>query len=153
MSKKRRAFVELQPAHYTMVRQIFSDARFGNSQMVREFGLQSGIAASSRAAAGQMADGDTKGVARLDVIVGGEIVVGKDENAGASRRLVGLIQLGGRATQQATQLHFQERRPRGKAGVAEAAFYARLGSIHAGLDGQGRNFAARRRLEPIRGVG
>ena len=102
------AFIELKPANDAMLGEIFSGASFGNAQMIGEKGFN-GNSGTAIATAGDVCDGDAKGVASFDVIVSGHFFVGENENARARGSAVGLIEFCGRASEEAPELHFEER--------------------------------------------
>src|SRR5215813_9507517 len=69
------ALVQLKPAHYAMVRQILSNASFGDAEMLRELRLERRIPAPSASAARQVSNGDAQCVASLDIVVAGQIFI------------------------------------------------------------------------------
>ena len=103
-----RSFVQLKPANDAMLGEIFSGASFGNAQMIGKKGFN-GNSGTAIATAGDVCDGDAKSVASFDVIVSGHFFVGENENSRASGSAVGLIEFCGRASEEAPELHFEER--------------------------------------------
>ena len=139
MSEVIRAFVKLEPTNNAMVAEIFGDARFGNAEMLGEERFDGDAGAVIAAAARHVGYGDTESIASLDVVVGRHVVVGKNENAGASGSVSSLIELHSGAGQQTAELHFEKRDARRESGIAEAAFYAGAGGFGGGFDGETRN--------------
>ena len=64
--------------------------------MIREKRFDGDAGAAIAAATRHVGDSDAKCVAGFDVVVGGHVVVGENENAGASRGTVGLIEFHGK---------------------------------------------------------
>src|SRR6202007_375426 len=85
MSEMFGAFVKLKPANYAMLAEIFCDASFGNAKMIGQKRLDVDAGAAIAAATREIADGDTKRVAGLGVVVGSHFLVGENENTGTSR--------------------------------------------------------------------
>src|SRR5258707_3514348 len=142
MSEVIRAFVELEPTDDAMVAEIFGDARFGNTEVIGEERFDGDAGAAIAAAARHVGDGDAKRVASFDVVVGGHVVVGENEDAGASGSAVGLIEFHRGTGKQAAKLHFEKRDARRESGIAETAFYSRPGSLTSGFYRNARNRAA-----------
>jgi len=149
------AFIELQPAHDAMVRQVLCDASLGNAKVVSKKRLEVSIAATRRSGTRKVADCDAQRVAGLDVVIRGHVVVGEDENARAGGSVSGIVEFDGRAQEESAKLHFKKRETRCEARVAEAAFdtgRTRVGNLFdrktrngAAIDSAGRkNFSLRR---------
>ena len=139
MSEVIRAFVKLEPTNNAMVAEIFGDARFGNAEMLGEERFDGDTSAAIAAAARHVGYGDAERVASLDVVISRHVVVGENENAGASGSVSSLIELHGGTGQQTAKLHFKKRDARRESGIAEAAFHARAGGFGGGFDGETRN--------------
>src|SRR5579863_129863 len=86
-----RTFVHLQPADDAMVGKVFGDASLGYTQVLGKLGLDGRLVASCGAAADQIGNGDAQSLAGLDVIVGCEVGIGKDPNAGSSGSAIGVV--------------------------------------------------------------
>ena len=104
------AFIELQPANDAVIGQIFADSRFGNAEMLGEKRLDVDARTAIGAAASHVGDRDAQRVASFDVIVSGHIVIGENEDAGASGSAISLIEFHRRACKQPAKLHFEERK-------------------------------------------
>ena len=109
MRQQRCAFVELQPAHAAMVLEIFPDARFIYTEMLGEFFLQVRALAAPAPASQQIPDPDAQRLTRFRVVVGRLVCVRDDENAGASRSFVRLINRVQRTCQKAAELGLELR--------------------------------------------
>lgn len=118
MSKVGSAFVKLEPANHTMVRQILADASVGDTEMLGELGLDGVAPTTAGASSQEIGDGNTQGLAGLHVIVGGQIGISQKQDAGARRSAVGGIDTKRRAGEQATKLHFEQGDAGGEAGIA-----------------------------------
>ena len=136
VSELRGAFIELQPANDTVIGKIFGDAGFRDTQKVSELRFQIGISPPGGAGAAELADGNAKRIAGLYIIIGSHVIVGQDKDAGAGGRMFRVIELGGRASEQAAELHFEQREARGEARIAEAAASRGCRGIGQRLDWQ-----------------
>jgi len=136
------AFIELQPANNTMFTEIFGDAGLRNAEVIRKQRFEIGVATTGHAGARKAADGDAQSVAGFDVIVGGHIVVGEDENTGADRSMGGFVKFDRRTGEQTAKLHFKKRETRSQTRIAEAALYAGCAGIGNLLNRQARDGAA-----------
>jgi hypothetical protein len=85
MSEVRGTVVELKVADNTVLREIFGDTRFGDTEMVSELGLEGIAATAAGATLQEIGDGDAKSLASLDVIVGGEVRIAEQQNTRACR--------------------------------------------------------------------
>src|SRR5437879_8685287 len=72
MRKIRSAFIQLQPTHHTVLRQILRHARFRNSQILRELRLDR-IHSAAAAATQQVADGDTQRLASFHEVIARQV--------------------------------------------------------------------------------
>ena len=137
-----RAFIELQPADDTMFAEIFGDTGLRNTEVIGQKGFEIGVAAARHAGARQAADGDAQSVAGFDVIVGGHVIVGEDENTGAGGSMGGFVEFDRRTCEQTAKLHFEKRKTRGQTGIAEATFDAGQSRIGNLLDRKARDGTA-----------
>lgn len=81
VSEMRRAFIELKPADDTMIGQILSDSRFGDSKMFSETRFDGLRAPATGPASQKIRNSDTQGLASLHVIVAVEVGIGENKNA------------------------------------------------------------------------
>jgi hypothetical protein len=137
-----RAFVELQPANDTVVAEVFGDASFRDAEVIGEQRLEVGVAAAGHTRTGEAADGDAQRVTGFDVVIGGHIVVGENENARANRSVGSIVEFSWRTCEQAAKLHFEKRETRSQAGITEAAFDAGGSGLGNLFDGNARNGTA-----------
>jgi len=100
-------FIELEPASHAVIGEIFCDAGFRDSEMVRKFWFQGVRAAAVRTAAKKIPDGDAKRLASFHVIVASEIRIAEHEHARTRRCMVRFIKAGGSAAQEPAELHFK----------------------------------------------
>ena len=89
--------VELEPTHDAMLGQVFAYARFSNAQMVRKQRFDVDASPPVSGAARHIANCDAKRFASFDVIVGGHVVVGENEDTWAGWSAIRLIEFYGRA--------------------------------------------------------
>ena len=115
------AFIHLEPTDYAVIRQIFGNTGLGDAEVLGKFWLDGFAAAPGGAAAGHIRDGHAQRLAGFDVIIRGQVGVGKNPHAGASRSAVRVIEFCGRAGEQAAKIHFELREARSQAGIAVAA--------------------------------
>src|ERR1700691_5813254 len=90
MRQMRSAFVELQPANYAVILEVLWRFGLGDAEMLGEAGAH-WVTLNRRASAAadgaqQVGDADAQGLAGFDVVVGGLIGIGEQENAGAGWR-------------------------------------------------------------------
>ncbi len=100
MGEVRGTFIELEPADDAMIGEIFCDARFRDAEMFGELRLERILATPARAAAQKISNCDAQSLARLDVIVAGEIGIGEDKNTGTDGRVICITEFYGRTGQQ-----------------------------------------------------
>lgn len=108
MSEVIRAFVKLEPANDAMVTEIFGDARFRDAEMLRQERFDGDAGAAIASTTRDVCDGNAKRIAGFDVVVGGHIVVGENEYAGASGSTVGLVEFHGCTGEETAKLHFEQ---------------------------------------------
>ena len=107
MGEVRGALIELEPTDNAVIGEIFCNARFGYAQMFGELRFEGIRAAPAGASAQKIADGDAQSLACLDVVIAGEVGVGKNENTGADGSVIGFAEFYGSASEQAAKLHFE----------------------------------------------
>src|SRR5579862_4369135 len=90
------------------------------SRKTRLDGIRTTVA---RATAQQIADGDSKSLARFHIVVAREFRIRQYENARPRRRFVDFLQIHRWARHQSAELHFQDSKPRRKAWITVATFY------------------------------
>ena len=110
--------------------------------MIGQKRFEIGVAAAGHAGASEAADGDAQSVAGFDVIVGGHVIVGEDENTGTGGSMGGFVEFDRRTCKQTAKLHFEKRKTRGQTGIAEAALDAGQSRIRNLLDRKARDGAA-----------
>src|SRR6266481_2438060 len=108
MSEMRCSFIELQPANDAVFGKIFCYTRFGDAQMFSEPRFDGFLIAAARPAAQEIANGDAQSLTRLDIVVGGQVRVCQEENAGSDGSKVRFVELHRRAGEQAAELHFKK---------------------------------------------
>ena len=136
------AFIELEPADHAVIGEILCHARFGDAQMFGKLRLEGIRATAACATAQKISDGDAQSLARLNIIIAGEVRIGEDENAGTDGSVVRFAKFYGRTGQQPAKLHFQERQSRGQTGIAGTAAHARPARFANRFDGECRNRGA-----------
>ena len=102
--------------------------------------------AAANTAARNIGDGDPKSVAGFDVVIGGKLLVGENEDAGPGRSAIGFVQPNGRAGQQTAELHLKKRQTRGESRVAKTTLKAGGGGrcLRRGFQGElGKRTAVR----------
>ena len=109
--------IHLQPADDAMIAQILCDASFGDAEVFRQTRTY-GFAFPASTTAKKVRNGDAEGLARLNVIVGGEVGVREDEYARTRRGFVGFLQRDRRSAEKATKIHFELGETGREAGVA-----------------------------------
>ncbi len=139
----RRVLIHLQPAHHTMVSQVFGHPRFRNAQMFRQ-SRPDRFPFSSRSTANQIGNRHAQRLAGLNIIVGGQVRVREDPNAGPSRGLVGSVQRRRSRGEQAPEIHLELRQARGQSGIAVATTQAGS-SRYFGCRFSGNGFLGTRR--------
>src|SRR5215472_14233343 len=107
MGKIGSPFVELQPPHHTMVGEVLCYFCLRDSEVFREPWFDR-IRAAATAAPYQVACRNPEGLAGFHVIVGGQVGIREHEDAGSRGSTIRLVQLGGRTSEQAAKLHFQQ---------------------------------------------
>src|SRR6516225_5042711 len=111
MRKMRSALVHLQPTHDTMIGEVFSDARFRNTQMLGQLRLDGCFPAACGTPPQKIRNGHPKGLASLNVVVGGLVRIGQQPDTRPRRRPISILYLRRRASQQAPEVHLELREP------------------------------------------
>src|SRR6266404_3767551 len=142
MTKVRRAFVKLEPAHDAMLAKVLGHAGFRNAEVVRKKRLEVGVAAAAHARTGEAADSDAQSVTGLDVIIRCHVVISEHENTGTGGGMGRFIEFGGRTREEATKLHLEERKTRCQTRVTEAALDSRSTGVGNLLHRDARDGAA-----------
>ncbi len=93
MGEVRGTFVELEEARDAVIGEIFSDAGFGNAEMIREAGFDGLGTAATGGTAQKAANGDTQRLTRFDIIVCGKIGIAQKKHAGADGSAIGFAKL------------------------------------------------------------
>src|SRR5258707_4278257 len=83
MGEVRGTFVELEEARDAVIGEIFSDAGFGNAEMIREAGVDGLGTAATGGTAQKTANGDTQRLTRVDIIVCGKIPIAQKKHTRA----------------------------------------------------------------------
>lgn len=84
----RRSFIELKPAHDTMIGEILPNARFRNSEMLGETGFDGLRAPAEGPASQKIRNSDPEGLASLDVIVTVQVGIGENKNTWSGRSVL-----------------------------------------------------------------
>lgn len=92
MGELRGSFVELQPTHSAMLFQVICHTGFGDAQVLSQGLLQSRRIFCSATATNDIADGNSEGLARFDVVVTYLVGIRKQENTRSGRRRFRLLQ-------------------------------------------------------------
>lgn len=104
------AFIHLEPTHNAVIRQIFGNPGFGDTQVLGKFRLD-GLAAAPRCApTGHVGNRDAQSLAGFDVIIGGQVRVGKHPHSGAGGSAIRVIEFCGSAGEQPAKIHFELRK-------------------------------------------
>jgi len=93
MGEVGSTFIELKVAHDTVVGEIFCYTGFSDAEMISETRLDGLGAAATGGTAQKTANGDTQGLARFNIVVGGKVGVAEKEHAGTYRSAIGLAEL------------------------------------------------------------
>jgi hypothetical protein len=153
MGKVRGTFVELQVARDAVIGEIFCDAGFGNAEVIREAGFDGLGAAATGGTAQKAANGDAQRLAWLDKIVRGKIGIAEKEHARTDWSVIGFAKLQWRASEQASELHLEQGKPRREAGIAVAAAHGGRGVRERlrrkGWQGHGFGDSAKARLGSV----
>src|SRR5215469_841185 len=111
MRKMRSALVHLQPTHDTMIGEVFSDAGFRNTQMLGQLRLDGCFPAACGIPPQKIRNGHSKGLASLNVVVGGLVRIGQQPDARPRGRPIRILYFRRRASQQAPEVHLELREP------------------------------------------
>jgi hypothetical protein len=123
------AFVHLQPTDNAMIREILRNTGFRDTEVFSKFRLDGFASAPRCAPAGHIGNGHAQRLAGFDVIIRGQVGVGENPHARASRSAIRVIEFCGSACEQPAKIHFELRKARSQAGIAVAAAKARRGNF------------------------
>jgi hypothetical protein len=143
MSEMRRVVVELNPADDAVVFQILRDLGFADAEMFGEFGFQATAGFECRtttaalrlgtlpaAASGEIAEADTKSLARFDVVRSNLVGIRKKKHSGTGGRAIYIVHFVERAGDEAAQHGIKLGHARCERRIAGAAVCGAFGRKH-----------------------
>ena len=92
MRKVRSAFIKLQPTNHAVIGKIFRDARLRDAQVLCKPRLDGFGAAVAGPPAQKIGNSDAQSLAGLDIVIGGEVGIGENEDSWADRRVIGFLE-------------------------------------------------------------
>ena len=137
MGQRDGTLVELLPAHDAVILNVLRHTRLADPQMIGKLCLQRAAAAAPLTTQ-HLANADPQGPAGFDIVVGREIRIGKNKDAGAGRSLVRFLDPVERAGHQPPQLRFETRQARGQRWLGSARPGLEGSRSYRGLEGRGR---------------
>lgn len=123
------AFIHLQPANNAMIREVFGNTGFRDTEVFSKFRLDGFASAPGCTATGHIGNGHAQCLAGFDIIIRGQVRVGENPHAWTGRSAIRVIEFCGSAREQAAKIHFELRKARGQAGITVAAAKARRGNF------------------------